>query len=87
MSRVGVPEDYVVDSKEIGCSSLGGNAGVSVLLVGYDKDTITVKGSFGESIGNKGFFKVKIDSQNGLGSCGIMSRNFFPIIREPSPPK
>ena len=62
LSRVGVPEDYVVDSKEIGCSSLGGNVGVSVLLVGYDKDTITVKGSWGENIGNKGFFKVKIDS-------------------------
>jgi hypothetical protein len=62
LGRVTVADDFVVDSKMIGCGNSGGNAGVVVLLVGYDKDTFIAKGSFGENIGNKGYFKIKIDS-------------------------
>jgi C1A family cysteine protease len=61
LGRVAVPENFTVDSKMIGCNS--GNAGsVVVLLVGYDKDTFIAKGSWGTNIGNKGYFKIKIDS-------------------------
>jgi hypothetical protein len=57
---VAVSEDFIVDSKVIGCG--GANSGVVVLLVGYDKDTFTAKGSWGKNIGYQGFFKIKIDS-------------------------
>ena len=70
----------------IGCNPLGSNTGVSVLLVGYDKETFLVKGSWGTEMGQQGFFRIKIDQTNGentQGTCGLMARNFFPIIRDP----
>ena len=47
LARVSVPSNFIVDSKTIGCNPLGSNTGVVVLLVGYDKDTFLVKGSWG----------------------------------------
>ena len=47
LARVSVPSNFIVDSKIIGCNPLGSNTGVVVLLVGYDKDTFLVKGSWG----------------------------------------
>lgn len=88
LARISVPADFVVDSKLIGCNPLGSNTGVVVLLVGYDKDTFTVKGSWGTDMGQDGFFRIKIDQETStLGSCGVMGRNFFPIIRDKTPPK
>lgn len=90
LARVSVPSDFIVDSKTIGCNPLGSNTGVAVLLVGYDKETFIVKGSWGKDMGQQGFFRIKIDQTNGSttqGSCGVMGRNFFPIVRETSPPK
>lgn len=61
LTRVSVPEDFIVDSKLIGCNPLGSNTGVVVLLVGYEKDTFIVKGSWGADMGQQGFFRIKID--------------------------
>jgi C1A family cysteine protease len=61
LARVSVPEDFIVDSNLIGCNPLGSKTGVVVLLVGYDKDTFTVKGSWGADMGQDGYFKIKID--------------------------
>ncbi len=61
LGRVAVPENFVVDSNLVGCNS-GNAGGVVVLLVGYDKDTFIAKGSWSTNIGNKGYFKIKIDS-------------------------
>ena len=65
LARVSVPSDFIVDSKTIGCNPLGSNTGVPVLLVGYDKDTFIVKGSWGTDLGQQGFFRIKIDQTSG----------------------
>jgi len=51
LARVSVPSDFILDSKMIGCNPFGSSTGAVVLIVGYDKDTFIVKGSWGTDMG------------------------------------
>jgi Papain family cysteine protease len=51
LSRVSVPSDFILDSKMVGCNPLGSSTGAVVLIVGYDKETFIVKGSWGTDLG------------------------------------
>lgn len=51
LTRVSVSDNFIVDSKQIGCNPLGSKTGAVVLLVGYEKDTFIVKGSWGADLG------------------------------------
>ena len=50
-SRTLVLADFILDSKMIGCNPLGSSTGAVVLIVGYDKDTFIIKGSWGTDLG------------------------------------
>ena len=50
-----------------------------VLLIGYDEEHFIVKGSWGTKIAEEGFFRIKIGG-DGYGVCGVLSRNFMPIM-------
>jgi hypothetical protein len=65
LARVSVHSDFIVDSKTNGCNPLGSNTVVSVLLVGYDKESFIVKGSWVIDLGQQGFFRIKIDKTSG----------------------
>jgi hypothetical protein len=71
-----MPYDYMID-EYVPCSGLG--SPVAILLVGYNKDHWIAKGSWGQDLGDNGFFKIKMFG-GGSGICGILSRSFYPII-------
>lgn len=48
-----------------------------VLLVGYDKDSLLVKNSWGTDWGEKGYIRMK-RTGNGNGMCGIYQKASFP---------
>ena len=76
LTRVVLPETYFIDSF-LPCSK--GNPSVIVLLIGYDEENFIVKGSWGTKIAEEGFFRIKIGG-DGYGVCGVLSRNFMPIM-------
>ena len=72
-----MPKGYAVDH-HVPCSK--GSNSVAVLIVGYDDNSYIVKGSWGKDIGEDGFFRIKMGG-GASGICGILARNFLPVIK------
>ena len=53
-----------------------------VLIVGYEGDTFIVRTSWGADFADEGYIKVRSPSRiKGTGTCDIMTRSFFPVVR------
>lgn len=71
----------VLDTK-----SCGTGINHAVVLVGYGTDSATgkdywlVKNSWGVGWGEQGYIRVKRDSVNGPGVCGLLKLSSYPIL-------
>jgi len=59
-----------------------GGSSMVVSIVGYDGDTFIVRNSWGTGFGDGGYFRISSPASIiGPGTCGILNRSFFPVIR------
>ena len=71
-----MPKNYGIDEL-VPCGSE--SSSVLVMLYGYDENFLYAKGSWGLDIAEKGFFKIRMGG-GGSGICGVLSRNFIPVL-------